>query len=221
MKKRIPKIHFITQEHPNKTHLDQAKEACRAGAELVQLRIKNESKSKIIDIALKIKNVCDYHGSKFIINDYIDIALETNADGVHLGNQDPSHELAREILGPDKIIGGTAYNSEELNFHNSNKLVDYIGLGNYRKSATKPEIKKFHSLASIKFLIDSLREKYENPIPLLVIGGIRKEDVKPLIRTGLYGIAISSLINDSTDKKKTFSQLRSFGLSGESGILNK
>ena len=205
--KYIPRVHFITQDHPNKSHQQLALEACIAGAGLVQLRLKNRTKAQILDIALETQKICSEYGATFIVNDHLEIAKEINADGVHLGKSDESHITARKLLGDDKIIGGTAYNEKEALLLKSAGMLDYIGLGTFRKTETKPEITDLLSINQIGQLIESLDRSNGPSIPVLVIGGIELDDVKPLLSQGVYGIAIASLINHSNNKSFTMKEI--------------
>ncbi|WP_282085302.1 thiamine phosphate synthase [Aquimarina algiphila] len=206
--KYISRVHYITQDHPNKSHQQLALEACMAGANLVQLRLKNRTHSEVLAIALETQEICKEYDATFIINDHLEIAKEINADGVHLGKSDENHITARKLLGYDKIIGGTAYNEEEALLLKSVGIVDYIGLGTYRKTTTKPEITNFLSLNEIGALIESLDELEGSSIPVLVIGGIGLDDIKPLLSKGVYGIAIASLINHSNNKLQTMNEIK-------------
>ena len=206
--KYISRVHYITQDHPEKSHQQLALEACMAGVDLVQLRLKNRSYSEVLAIALETQEICKEYDATFIVNDHLEIAKEINADGVHLGNSDENHIIARELLGDDKVIGGTAYNEEEALLLKSAGIVDYIGLGTYRKTTTKPEITDFLSLDQISALIESLDELEGSSIPVLVIGGIGLDDIKPLLSKGIYGIAIASLINHSNNKLQTMNEIK-------------
>ena len=191
----------------DKTHQQLALEACKAGVKLVQLRLKDMEKSEMLTIALGTKTICDYFNVTFIINDHLEIAQEVDADGVHLGNEDIDHEIARKELGKDKIIGATAYTEKEVIFHQSREFADYIGLGTYRKTRTKPEIKEFVTLEQIRKMIGKLKLSNRYRIPLLVIGGIRMDDIPLLLSAGVYGIAIASLLNHSPDKSHTMNEI--------------
>lgn len=206
--KYISRVHYITQDHPDKSHQQLALEACMAGVDLVQLRLKNRSPSEVLDIALETQKICMEYDATFIVNDHLEIAKEINADGVHLGKRDENHITARKLLGDDKIIGGTAYNEKEALLLKSVRIVDYIGLGTYRKTTTKPEITNFLSLNEIGALIESLDELEGSSIPVLIIGGIGLDDIKPLLSKGVYGIAIASLINHSNNKLQTMNEIK-------------
>lgn len=208
MQNKISRIHFITQNMPNKTHQQLALEACEAGVDLVQLRLKDMERSEMLDIALETQKICKHFDATLIINDHLDIALEIDADGVHLGNGDIDHEIARKEFGQHKIIGATAYNEREAKLHQSNGIADYIGLGTFRKTRTKPEIENFLSLDEIGQLVANLEKMDAPTIPLLVIGGIRLDDIAPLLSVGIHGIAIASLINESENKELTLKTIK-------------
>lgn len=208
MQNKISRIHFITQNMPNKTHQQLALEACEAGVDLVQLRLKDMERSEMLDIALETQKICRHFDAALIINDHLDIALEIDADGVHLGNGDMNHKIARKELGINKIIGATAYTEREAKFHQSNGIADYIGLGTFRKTRTKPEIENFLSLDEIGQLVTTLQQMEPPSIPLVVIGGIRIDDIIPLLSVGVHGIAIASLMNESKDKPLTFLKIK-------------
>ncbi|WP_200978189.1 thiamine phosphate synthase [Echinicola sp. 20G] len=201
------RIHYITQSMPNKSHQQLALDACQAGVKLVQLRLKDTEAKEMFEIALETQKICNRFEAKLIINDHLDLAISIDADGVHLGNEDTDHEVARKELGQNKIIGATAYNEKDMIYHQQRGYADYIGLGTFRKTATKPEIKEFLSLLEIKALIDKQKQNYDKPIPLLVIGGVKITDIPPLLSIGVYGIAIASLLNESDDKKMTFEKI--------------
>ncbi len=207
--KNISRIHYITQDMQGKSHQQLALEACKAGADLVQLRLKNIEKSLMLSIAMETRNICKKYQATFIINDHLDIALEVDADGVHLGNGDIDHETARKELGENKILGATAYNEKEAEIHQQKGLADYIGLGTFRKTRTKPEITDFLSLDQVSNLISRMEQVRSPPIPILVIGGISLDDIAPLLSVGVHGIAIASLMNESMDKSLTYEQINS------------
>ena len=209
--KYISQLHYITQEVDGFTHAELVEFACTGGSKWVQLRIKEKSFEECLKIAEETKIICKKYGAKLIINDNIFIAKEISADGVHLGKQDINPKKARKILGNNFIIGGTANSLEDIKMQMKNN-VDYIGLGPYKFTTTKKKIGPVLGLKKIKEIIQEivlLKKKSEYFCPLIAIGGIRIEDVKPLFEAGVYGIAVSSGINlaeNKVDAMKMFIQ---------------
>jgi thiamine-phosphate pyrophosphorylase len=195
--KNISRLHYITQEVPGKKHWELAEEACRGGAQWVQLRIKNKSYDEWMDAALKTLAVCRKHGSKLIINDNVDIAKESKADGVHLGETDINPSKARKVLGNDVIIGGTANTFDDIK-ELADKRVDYIGLGPFRFTTTKEKLSRVLALEGYHRIIHQCASE-KISIPVIAIGGILKEDVMPLLQTGVYGVAVASSIGLAQD----------------------
>ena len=115
--------------------LSDVKEAVEAGCQIIQYREKNKSTQKMIYEASEIKRICR-NNAKFLVNDRIDIALAVDADGVHLGQNDMPIEIARKLLGEDKIIGLTVHNVNEA-IEAENKGADYVGLGPIFDTVTK------------------------------------------------------------------------------------
>jgi len=190
--KTISRLHYLTQDDvPGMTHALLAEEACAAGIKWIQLRSKSKSAKRWEAIALSVQNITKKHGAKLIINDNVALALKIKADGVHLGKEDMNPVEARQILGPDYIIGGTA-NTEEDILRLADAGVDYIGLGPYRFTNTKKNLSPVLEKAEIKRLLN-LQDK----IPVILIGGIVIHDIINISGLGAYGIAVSSAINAS------------------------
>lgn len=196
--KKIEKIHYITQDLPGKPHWQLAEEACKGGIRWVQLRVKNKTEEEWLEIAWKVSKVCRKYGSKLIINDHVEIARMVRADGVHLGKTDMDPVEARILLGNDAIIGGTA--NTILDIDKLNGKVDYIGLGPYKFTVTKEKLSPILALDGFRDIMELCRDRSLS-VPVIGIGGIRKEDVPLLLQTGIYGIAIASGIgmSDSID----------------------
>jgi thiamine-phosphate pyrophosphorylase len=193
MDKVISHLHYITQDVVGMSHPELVSRACGAGIDWVQLRVKNKSYNELLDIALKTEMICRQHHAKLIINDNVNIAKIVKADGVHLGKTDMDPKEARALLGNNFIIGGTANTFEDIE-KLAKARVDYIGLGPFRFTATKENLSPILGLEGYTKIIEECR-KNEITIPIIAIGGIKVEDVKPLIEKGVYGIAISSGIN--------------------------
>jgi thiamine-phosphate pyrophosphorylase len=190
--KKISRLHYITQEVPGKSHWELADEACQGGVQWVQLRIKNKSYDEWMDVAVKTLAVCRKYGSKLIINDNVDIAKESKADGVHLGKTDMDVSVARKVLGEDVIIGGTANTFDDIK-KLAGKRVDYIGLGPFRFTTTKERLSPVLALEGYRRIMHQYYAEKINT-PVIAIGGILKEDVMPLLQAGVYGVAVASSI---------------------------
>ncbi len=201
MNKYISDFQYITQDMIDKSHHELAMATCIAGIDWVQLRVKNKSYAEWLDIALKTQMICRKYHAKFIVNDNVKIAKEAKADGVHLGKSDRSPAEARQILGTNAIIGGTANTFGDIK-QLVNEGVDYIGLGPFRFTTTKENLSPVLGLTGYESIIKKCR-KNGITIPIIAIGGIKTEDVKSVMETGVYGIAVSSAINKSTAISET------------------
>jgi thiamine-phosphate pyrophosphorylase len=186
----IARLQYITQPVEGFTYAGLTEEACKAGVRWVQLRMKKMDHEACTQQAIAVKAVCEKYGAKLIINDFVHLAKEIGADGVHLGMNDMDPLEARRILGSQFIIGGTAHNLEEANRQIDNK-VDYIGIGPFRFTQTKEDLSPVLGLRGISEIVTKAR----TAIPFIAIGGIQTEDVSPLLEAGVHGIAISSAIN--------------------------
>lgn len=197
----INKLQFITQENERFTHLTGVEEVLKSGIRWVQLRIKDQPSQEIEKQALQARALCDQYGAKLIINDHPAIANRINADGVHLGKEDMSINAAREILGPDKIIGATANTIEDIIAH-ANSGADYIGLGPFRFTTTKQKLSPVLGLEGYRDILSEC-EKRGIKTPIIAIGGIEITDIPALCGAGIGGIAASSMIIRSADIPRT------------------
>lgn len=203
----IARLHYITQEIVGKSHVELSEEACAAGIDWVQLRVKNQSFEDFLSIAKQVKEICNKYEAKLIINDHVLIAKEVKADGVHLGKTDMSPWKAREILGEKVIIGGTANTIDDIIALNLAE-VNYIGLGPYRFTKTKENLSPVLGLEGYARLLSQCNEE-QIKIPIIAIGGIVADDIEGIMRAGIHGIAVSSAINFSENKKLTIELLKS------------
>lgn len=193
MNKYISHLQYITQDIEGISHQELAINACVAGVDWVQLRIKNKTYNEWLDIALKTEMICRKYHAKFIVNDNVGIAKAVKADGVHLGKTDLNPREARQLLGSNAIIGGTANTFEDIK-QLVDAGVDYVGLGPFRFTSTKENLSPVLGLLGYEQIVAQCR-KSGITIPIIAIGGINVEDVKPIMEQGVYGIAVSSAIN--------------------------
>ena len=171
--------------------LDKTEKILDVGISLFQFRDKNSKYEIKKSTALKLQTLCKKYNTLFIINDDVVLAKEISADGVHLGRNDMDIEMARKILG-DKIIGVSCYNNLEDAITAEIMGADYIALGSFFSSPTKPEARKI--------AIDLLPiAKSKLNIPVVAIGGITPENGKQLVDNKVDFLAIISGIYASTD----------------------
>jgi len=199
MMMQISKIQYITNYQSEISHFDQVEQVIQAGIKWVQYRPKETSEEVILTEGQEIANICRQHSVTFIMNDRADLAAMLKADGVHLGKNDMSPSEARELLGPNKIIGGTANTIEDIR-DLVEQGVNYIGLGPYKFTNTKKNLSPVLGLDGYAQIINTLNNEGVS-IPIVAIGGIKKSDFQTLKNTGVYGVAISSLISHSEDIK--------------------
>ncbi|WP_055435038.1 thiamine phosphate synthase [Lacinutrix algicola] len=185
----LSKLHYISQGKTSQDHLRNIQKACENGAALVQLRLKEMAIETILETAKKVREITSHFKVKLIINDHYKIAKAVKADGVHLGKTDACPLIVRAYLGNSFIIGGTANTLEDCKVL-IKKEVDYIGLGPFQFTETKKNLSPVLGVQGYKQLIDKLGKG----TPIIAIGGIGMEDVSSIIKTGVYGIAVSGTI---------------------------
>ncbi len=164
----------------------------KAGLNWVQLRVKNRNEKEIYNIADSFVALCEKYKAYSIINDYPQLARRVGADGVHLGKEDMSPAEARELLGKDFIIGGTANTFEDVEaLYEAG--VNYIGLGPLRFTETKKNLSPVLGLEGYTEILQSCQANSIR-IPIIAIGGITVEDLEALYDIGLHGVAVSGAI---------------------------
>lgn len=206
--KKIAKLHFITSDHTDISHADQAIRAYKAGCKWVQLRMKEASSIQIEEEIFKILPVANQYNAILLINDHVDVVLKTGAHGVHLGKSDMCPAKARLILGDNFLIGGTSNTIEDIESLIS-KGVDYVGLGPFRFTTTKKNLSPIIGEAGYFMIMNDLKDR-KLDIPVVAIGGILKNDIPSIKRTGIYGVALAGAILENGDIEKnmaTYNQL--------------
>lgn len=194
------KLQYISQGSTAEEQLHNIQNTLDGGCKWIQLRWKNVFKEDFIPVALQVKEWCKEHNATFIINDYVEWAKEADADGIHLGLDDTRIAQARKELRGNKIIGGTA-NTYEHVLQRIEEGCDYIGLGPFRFTTTKDKLSPILGLEGYKEIISKLNSE-KRTVKIYAIGGIEWEDIQPLMETGIYGIAVSGLITNSSNKRK-------------------
>ena len=202
------KLQYISQGETTAVQLKNINEALDAGCTWVQLCFKNATEYEINAIAAQVKKLCATYSATFIINDNPLIAKAVDADGVHLGLTDMQIKEAVEIVGVDKIIGGTANTLQHV-LQRVEEGCSYIGLGPFRFTTTKVKLSPILGLEGYKNIIDQLKQ-WNIDIPIYAIGGILKEDISSILQTGIYGIAGSGIITSYVDKKELVKEINAY-----------
>ena len=166
--------------------LAQAAAVIRGGAQIVQLREKELPFGEFLDEARQFVALCRELGAVSIINDNVEIARLTGADGVHVGQEDMAAARAREILGPSKLVGVSAHTVEEARAAYE-MGADYLGTGAAFVTGTKTDAKPIER-GTIRAVTSSV------PIPVVAIGGITRENLPELAGLGLAGAAVASAL---------------------------
>ena len=188
----IRNYYFVTDSILSKKGIyNDAEAAINAGCRIVQYREKNKSTKEMIKEAKKIKNICNGRAI-FLIDDRVDVALAVNADGIHIGQDDIPYNVARVLLGNDKIIGLTVHNLKES--IEAKKLgVDYIGLAPIFKTDTKEDTRNPIGVNIIKTVKKNVN------IPLVAVGGINKKNLCDVIHSGAEAVVSIHAILNSND----------------------
>lgn len=166
-------------------------EALEGGATFMQIREKDLPHEEFVKLAGEVKNVTDRYHVPYVVNDEVEIAKLINADGVHIGQSDEELTKAREILGPDKIIGVSAQTVEQALEAEKNGA-DYLGVGSVFSTSTKLDADDV-SLETLRAICNAVS------IPVVAIGGIHAGNILDLKGTGVDGIAVVSAIFAAED----------------------
>ncbi|MBW1997991.1 MAG: thiamine phosphate synthase [Deltaproteobacteria bacterium] len=209
--KRIGKLHVLTDTvlQSRFSHIELARLAIEGGADTIQLRQKTGSTREMITVAREMKTLCREAGVVFIVNDRIDVAIAAKADGVHLGQEDFPIPLAKELLGRDGIIGGSAATFEEAE-KCLREGADYIGFGPVFPTSSKDDAGPVSGVEILRRVVDSLS------LPIIAIGGISPENVEQVLSAGAYGIAVISAVCCQEDPRRATRDLyQAMGLDGK------
>ena len=203
MTKRIGCLHVLTDETVQSrfTHAELAEMAIAGGADTIQFREKNRSTKELVDIAETLRRVCRARNVPLIINDRVDIALAVDADGVHLGQRDLPVAVARKLLGPEKIIGGTAATLDEA-IAVQNEGADYLGFGHIYSTTSKQKHGAPKGPEALAEICGALA------IPVIAIGGIDQENFLPVFDAGAWGIAVIASVCAASDPTRAARELK-------------
>ncbi len=190
-------LQFIT--HPNDKYSipEEVQMVLEGGCKWIQLRMKDASDEEFRETALEIIPMCQENEAFLVFDDRVELAMELSVHGVHLGKNDMNPLLARETMGASAIIGCTANTAEDiLKFKGWD--VDYVGLGPFRYTTTKSNLSPIIGIDGYEKIVKEVREA-DILLPIVAIGGITIDDVEPLMKTGINGIAMSGAIINAPD----------------------
>lgn len=183
-----------------KTLYRQVEEALKGGATLIQLREKNMPQEEFLKEAREMAALCHRYGTALIINDNVEVALKSGADGVHVGMEDlPVKEIRKQVPG-DFIIGATAKTAEQAQ-RAEKEGADYLGVGAVFPSSTKKNAIRI-TTEELKKICSSVR------IPAVAIGGITSENAGTLVGGGMAGMALVSAVFGASDIERETAGLK-------------
>ena len=203
--KELLKLYFIcgTTTCLGKDLYTVVEDALKGGITLFQFREKGEGAlegSEKVELAIKLQDLCKKYNVPFIVNDDIELALEIDADGVHVGQDDLGVDEIRKLM-PNKIIGLSIGNEEELK-QSKVEYVDYVGVGPVYVTQSKDD-----AGGAIGYEGLELMRKLLPQMPLVAIGGIQTQHIKDVMKTNVDGVSIISAISYSDNIEKTVHEM--------------
>ena len=201
--KNILKLYLVTDRDLSlgRSLEEVVSEAVAGGVTIVQLREKDASTGEFVELAFRLKEILRPYNVPLIINDRVDVALAVDAEGLHIGQSDMPYEIARKLLGPDKIIGLSVENMDDL--LQANKLdVDYVGISPVYGTPTKTDTAE-------PFGLEGLRRAVELSVhPTVAIGGMNADTIADVMAVGTDGVAVVSAICSAESPKLAAKELK-------------
>ena len=195
-------LYVITDEKIGlgRSHIFLAEEALKGGATVIQLRDKEKSGRELYKIGVKLREITKKYGGLFIVNDRLDIALAVGADGVHLGMNDLPISVARRIAGNNFIIGASVSSPEEAILAEK-EGADYISAQSVFETSSKEDVMVI-GLEGLKAIVKV------SSLPVIAIGGINRDNVRDVMKTGVKGIAVISAVVSKEDVRSATEELK-------------
>ncbi len=195
-------LYFVTPDNEDCDELVfLCKGAIEGGVDIIQLRYKKENTRDFLSLAQKLSLLCQSYSIPLIINDRVDIALAVGADGVHLGQSDMPIAIARQLLGEKAIIGLSIEALDQIE-NMDIAHADYLAASPVFYTKTKKDIKPPLGLEGLSYIVERTKK------PIVAIGGIEKEHIKPLIQKGAQMIAVVSAISHAANPKQAAQELK-------------
>ena len=184
MNKEALRLYLVTNRYQDslESFLKKVETACRSGVTIVQLREKNLTTNQYYQLAKQVKEITDAYQVPLIIDDRLDVCLAVDAAGLHIGDDELPVSVARQVLGPDKILGVTAKTVKRA-LEAEEGGADYLGTGAIFPTTTK-ENAPITLISTLKTICQRVA------IPVVAIGGLTSENIDQLIGTGIAGVAV-------------------------------
>lgn len=201
MNREALRLYLVTNRYQDslESFLEKVETACRSGVTIVQLREKNLTTNQYYQLAKQVKEITDAYQVPLIIDDRLDICLAVDAAGLHIGDDELPVSVARQVLGPDKILGVTA-KTVKRSLEAETSGADYLGTGAIFPTTTK-ENAPITLISTLKTICQTVA------IPVVAIGGLTSENIDQLMGTGIAGVAVVRDLMQAEDieaKTKTF-----------------
>ena len=184
MNREALRLYLVTNRYQDslQSFLKKVETACRSGVTIIQLREKNLTTNQYYQLAKQVKEITDAYQVPLIIDDRLDICLAVDAAGLHIGDDELPVSVARQVLGPDKILGVTAKTVKRA-LEAEEGGADYLGTGAIFPTTTK-ENAPITLISTLKTICQRVA------IPVVAIGGLTSENIDQLIGTGIAGVAV-------------------------------
>ena len=184
MNREALRLYLVTNRYQDsmESFLEKVEMACRSGVTIVQLREKNLTTNQYYQLAKKVKEITDAYQVPLIIDDRLDVCLAVDAAGLHIGDDELPVSVARQVLGPEKILGVTAKTVKRA-LEAEEGGADYLGTGAIFPTTTK-ENAPITLISTLKTICQTVA------IPVVAIGGLTSENIDQLIGTGIAGVAV-------------------------------
>ena len=184
MNREALRLYLVTNRYQDslESFLKKVETACRSGVTIVQLREKNLTTNQYYQLAKQVKKITDAYQVPLIIDDRLDVCLAVDAAGLHIGDDELPVSVARQVLGPDKILGVTAKTVKRA-LEAEESGADYLGTGAIFPTTTK-ENAPITLISTLKTICQRVA------IPVVAIGGLTSENIEQLIGTGIAGVAV-------------------------------
>ena len=184
MNREALRLYLVTNRYQDsvESFLERVETACRSGVTIVQLREKNLTTNQYYQLAKQVKEITDAYQVPLIIDDRLDVCLAVDAAGLHIGDDELPVSVARQVLGPDKILGVTAKTVKRA-LEAEEGGADYLGTGAIFPTTTKEDA-PITLISTLKAICQRVA------IPVVAIGGLTSENVDQLIGTGIAGVAV-------------------------------